>query len=152
MTRGQTVFLFLMICAAVMTGATLGVISNFDIMLHQSQLISDSTAASIDQLPVEPGDNSEIASSVPITVATNDQVSRSNQLMVVTSQEKEEIRGMLRQLGMSEDEQESEFISNFQRSHSLNATGNLDSQTLNLMIKQATYNRASRSAGISSER
>lgn len=152
MTRGQMVFLFLMICTAVMTGATLGVISNFDIILHQSQLISNSTAAAIDHLPNEPGDISETTSSAAMTVANNDQVSRSTQLMVVTTQEKEEIRKMLRQLGMTEDEQESEFISNFQRSHSLSATGNLDSQTLNLMIKQATYSRASLSAGTSPDR
>jgi hypothetical protein len=82
-------------------------------------------------------------------VASYDQVSRSTQLMVVTAQEKEEIRKMMLQLGMSEDEQESDFISKFQRSHNLSITGTLDSQTLNTMIKQVTYNSAARATNSS---
>ena len=66
--------------------------------------------------------------------------------MEITAQEKNEIRKMMQQLGMAEDQPEAEFIMEFQRNHNLQATGILDSQTLNLMIKEATYNKASRSA------
>ena len=157
MTRGQMFFLFLMICAAVITGTTLGIISNFDILLQQSQLVSTSAATASDGLPnleqpPELGDVQEVTSRGSMTVNSNDQGNRSTQLMVVTAQEKEEIRKMLLQLGMSENEQESDFISKFQRSHNLSITGTLDSQTLNVMIKQATYNSAARAASSSSHR
>lgn len=146
MTRGQMIFIFLMICTAVMTGATLGVISNLDVIAQNAELISASAdappALSSDERAATP----ESKSLSPTTVADYEGVSRSTQLMVITAQEKDEIRKMLQQLGMAEDEQESDFILAFQRSNNLTATGNLDSQTLNLMIKQATYNKASRAA------
>ncbi|MGB4304520.1 MAG: hypothetical protein WBJ34_12145 [Syntrophomonadaceae bacterium] len=154
MTRAQMFFLFLMICTAVITGTALGIISNFDILQQQSQLVITSTATASDELPneeqsAEKGDCQEQTSSGSTSVASYDQVSRSTQLMVVTAQEKEEIRKMMLQLGMSEDEQESDFISKFQRSHNLSITGTLDSQTLNTMIKQVTYNSAARATNSS---
>lgn len=145
MMRGHFIFLVLMICSATMIGATLGVASNFDVLAERSQLMSNSAVAAT----VEPFEGfdaiDEKESSAPITVADNDeQVSRSSQTMGYTDQDKEQLRKMLQQLGMAENEQTIDFISNFQRDHSLNATGSLDTATLYMMIEQ-TYNRTSRS-------
>ncbi|NLB17973.1 MAG: hypothetical protein GX825_04420 [Syntrophomonadaceae bacterium] len=143
MTRGHIIFLILMICSATMIGATLGVASNFDVLAERSQMISNSAVA--DEPLDEFGAIDGKESSAPITVAhNNEQVSRSSQTMGYTDQDKEQIRKMLQQLGMAENEQAIDFISNFQRNHSLNATGSLDTETLYLMIEQ-TYNRTSRS-------
>ena len=145
MTRGHFIFLVLMICAATMIGAAMGVASNFDILAERSQLISNSAMAAT----VEPSDEMndvENDSFAPITVIhNNEQVGRSSQLMLVTNQDKAEIRKMLLMLGMTEEEQATDFISNFQRSHSLSPTGSLDAETLKLMIQEATYSNASRS-------
>lgn len=143
MTRGHIIFLVLMICSATMIGATLGVASNFDVLAERSQSNS-AVAATVE--PFEEFDAiDEKESSAPITVAhNNEQVSRSSQTMGYTDQDKEQIRKMLQQLGMAENEQAIDFISNFQRNHSLNATGSLDTETLYLMIEQ-TYNITSRS-------
>jgi len=138
--------MFMMICTAVMTGAALGIISNFDIILQQAEVINAAAAAAAAEPSDEGANAQENESLAPTTVANREQVSRSTQLMIITAQEKEEIRQMMQQLGMTEDEQEADFIKAFQHSHNLQATGTLDSQTLNLMIKQATYNRAYRSA------
>lgn len=146
MTRGQMIFMFMMICTAVMTGAALGIISNFDIILQQAEVINAAAAAAAAEPSDEGANAQENESPAPTTVANREKVSRSTQLMIITAQEKEEIRQMMQQLGMTEDEQEADFIKAFQHSHNLQATGTLDSQTLNLMIKQATYNRAYRSA------
>lgn len=144
MTRGQTIFMFLMICTAVITGATLGVVNNLDIIVQQSNMISASAEAA--QSPDQMADIIDNTSPDPVKVADNESVSRSTQLMVITAQEKDEIKTMLQQLGMTEDEHMTDFIRNFQQTHSLNATGILDSQTLNIMIKQVTYDKASRAA------
>lgn len=145
MTRGQIIFLVMIICSAIVTGTTIGIVSNFDIIAQQAQISLEKNAdgAAADSVPPI-NEYNQVPPADHLTVASNNPVSRSSQLMVVTTEEKEEIRSMLRQLGMSEQQQETEFIREFQQSHSLDATGNLDSQTLNLMIKQATYNKASR--------
>ena len=150
MTRGHIIFLILMICSATMIGATLGVASNFDVLAERSQMISNSAVA--DEPLDEFGAIDGKETSPPITVAHNyEQVSPSSQTMEFTDQDKAEIRKMLQQLGMAENEQAIDFISNFQRSHKLNATGSLDTATLYLMIEQASYNGSSRSTGDSAQ-
>jgi len=155
MTRGQMIFMFIMISTAVITGATLGIISHFPYIIHQSQVIQASTDVPGNtpaNIPFEEKSQAEkrgpdsAALAVPATVSRNEPGNRSVQLMEITAQEKNEIRKMMQQLGMAEDQPEAEFIMEFQRNHNLQATGILDSQTLNLMIKEATYNKASRSA------
>jgi len=138
--------MFIMICTAVMTGAALGIVSNFDTIVQQAELVSAQAYAASETVPDEGIVDQANQSPAPTTVASNDQVSRSTRLLVITAQEKDEIKQMMQQLGMEENQREADFIMDFQRSHNLTPTGNLDSQTLNLMIKQATYNKASHSA------
>lgn len=159
MRPGQVVFMTLIICSALVTGATIGVASNFEyIAAHMKQPVQETAAAPAEDSPPAPAEVSppapaqeptEPADADAVTVASYDSVSRSsNQLMVITAQEKLEITSMLYDLGMSEQENETDFIREFQRSHALDPTGTLDSQTLNTMIKQATIIKASRSTSV----
>ena len=55
---------------------------------------------------------------------------------------------MMLQLGINEDEQESDLSAN-SSVVIINITGTLDFQTLNTMIKQVTYNSAARATSSS---
>lgn len=144
MTRGHLIFLVLMICSATMIGATMGLASNFDTLVERSQFVSNAAVAATVEPAAEKNTGDANESFDPITGIHNiDQVSRSSHLMLVTNQDEEEIRKMLLVLGMANDEQTTDFISNFQRDHGLSATGGLDAETLKLMIQEAAYNIAS---------
>lgn len=137
------IFLILILCSAIVTGTTIGIAANFPLLTQHIQSTTDQAAE------YEPTPSAEQQSADQdagfINVANSEELNRSHQMMVVTSEEKDEIRSMLEQLGMSSDQDEAEFIREFQINNSLSPTGSLDSQTLNMMIKQATLNKASRS-------
>lgn len=143
MQRGQMIFLILMLCSAIVTGTTIGIAANFPLLTQHIQSTADQAAESEPALPAQQQSADREAGS--INIASSEARNRSNQMMVITAEEKNEIRSMLEQLGMSSDQDEAEFIREFQISNSLSPTGSLDSQTLNMMIKQATLNKASRS-------
>lgn len=143
MQRGQMIFLILILCSAIVTGTTIGFAANFPLLTQHIQSTADQAAES-EPAPTA-GQRSDDQDAGSINVASSEELNRSYQMMVVTSDEKNEIRSMLEQLGMSSDQDEAEFIREFQINNSLNPTGSLDSLTLNMMIKQATLNKASRS-------
>lgn len=136
-------FLALVLAAAVITGSTVGIISNFDIIVNNSSIANpsvseqaESTADEKNTADVDSDTNLQDGKSSCYKVTAD-----STELMVISQKEKEQIMVMLQELGMSKDSDYTEFIRNFQQTQSLNPTGNLDSKTLDAIIRQATLKR-----------
>ncbi len=129
MRKEHFIFLILIVAAAVTTGSTIGLASNFDI------LVSNSNPSPV-----------QIAATDNVLETSNEEKSPylENDLMI-SQQEQEQIIEMLKALGMVSTNDYDTFIKDFQAKHSLDPTGNLDSQTLSLIIEEVKYEKASRS-------
>jgi len=124
----HSIFLTLIITAAIITGSTLGVAANFPLILGQNTITPQQPAAvqlSGDTVPVS-GDH----------VAASRSLS-SVDVMVITAAEKKQIVEMLKSLGMADEADLTAFIKAYQERHALDATGLLDSKTLHFIIQEA---------------
>ncbi|MDD2586188.1 MAG: hypothetical protein PHT79_06325 [Syntrophomonadaceae bacterium] len=146
MKKEHFFFLVLVLAAAIVTGSTIGIVNNLDIILEPNHNV----LASSDNLQVEKrvaqNSNSDDVSNISRSTASrnsNIEKTDSTELMLVSQQEQEQIVDMLKYLGMTESADYSEFIRQFQQTHSLNPTGNLDSLTLDTVIRQVTINKVS---------
>jgi len=133
-------FFIFVIASATLIGSTIAVISNMgNIVNHQSATLNDIEVKS---------DKSTDNTTTTNVNANKDTVTETNyELMVVSDLEQQQIDAMLKQLGKTDAQDNSQFISEFQQLNSLPATGTLDSKTLHLIITQVTLNQASRAAG-----
>lgn len=133
-------FFIFVIASATLIGSTIAVISNMgNIVNHQSVALND--------IEVKSEKSTDNATTTNVN-ANKDAVTETNyELMVVSDLEQQQIDAMLKQLGKTDAQDNSQFISEFQQLNSLPATGTLDSKTLHLIITQVTLNQASRAAG-----
>lgn len=149
MKKEYVFFLVLVLAAAIVTGSTIGIVNNLDIILGHNHN-ADNVLASSDNLPIEKrvaqNNNSDDVSNISRSAASrnsNIATPDATELMLVSQQEQEQIVDMLKYLGMPEGADYSEFIRQFQQTHSLKPTGNLDSITLDTVIRQVTINKVS---------
>ena len=158
MKKEYLFFLVLVLAAAVVTGATIGFISNFDyikkhaqedlsqIELSQQQAISQNSndqSDSVKNIGVNPEDKDNYHTNNDVATPSMDQGH-----LILSREEKQQVIDMLISLGAAanDDGDYSTFIRNFQMEKSLPSTGSLDSLTLNAIINELTYQRAAKMA------
>lgn len=157
MKKENMFFLILVLMAAVIAGATLGIVSNFDIIVDRINMMNSEAqvhnaeladgeeamttpAPTAEKTPVAPpaqpsalsGSSSAAGNSAPV----------NSDIMVVTPEEKAQITDMLYQLGMPQGGDYNQFIKEFQQQQNIPATGSLDSRTLRIIINKTTEQKA----------
>lgn len=164
MKKEYLFFLALVLAAAIITGATIGLISNFHYIQKQAQEnISQAESArqqastSNSDKPSNSVKNEAINSGSKAKQNNNDAVktvavvkpatSTTDQgYLVLSGEEKQQVVDMLVSLGATKNGDYSTFIRNFQKDKSLPPTGTLDSYTLNAIIYEVTRQRAAQMA------
>ncbi|MDD2373324.1 MAG: hypothetical protein PHR04_07385 [Syntrophomonadaceae bacterium] len=164
MKREYLFFLVMVLAAAVITGATIGFISNFhhiekQIQENLSQVEPAQQQASApnskkqndniksEAVNPEGKDNNNTANEVKkVAVVPPATTSTEQGYLVLSGEEKQQIVDMLVSLGATKNDDYSTFIRNFQRDKSLPPTGSLDSLTLNAIINEVTRQRAAQIA------
>jgi hypothetical protein len=138
------IFLVLVLAAAIVTGSALAITSNFQAIKtaadQQNQSGSSPNAreavskdaAGTDSASVKPPQNAAVQ-----TASVNSDT--DTEFMVVSPQENAEIAAMLQNLGMTDSR---DSIKQYQQTRGIEATGNLDSITLNSIINDAKIQRA----------
>lgn len=164
MKKEYIFFLILVLAAAIVTGATIGLISNFHYIEKQAQENvsqvdlaqqkastpnSDKQGDSVKNENVNPEgesrhNNDTEAKKVAITQPTAPVTEQG--YLVLSREEKQQIIDMLVSLGATKDGDYGAFIRNFQIEKSLPPTGNLDSLTLHAIINEVTRQRAAQMA------
>lgn len=159
MKKEYLFFLVLVLAAAIVTGATIGLISNFHYITHlnpasssQIEPVNHETATQPSAQPnaefgeaVQPSvqQSSDSGNEVQKIAVVNQPASAGEQgYLVLSGEEKELVVNMLVSLGADRDGDYSEFIRSFQKQKSLTPTGSLDSLTLNAIILEVTRQRA----------
>ena len=164
MKKEYLFFLVMVLAAAVITGATVGFISNFHYIEKQVKENSNQLKPTQPQVSVL---NSDDQSNGVKNKTTNPE-DKGNQItdnqinkvavvrsatpvadqgyLVLSKEEKQQVVDMLDSLGANKDGDYITFIRNFQIEKSLPPTGNLDSLTLNAIINEATRQRAAQTA------
>ncbi|MGS0763605.1 peptidoglycan-binding domain-containing protein [Syntrophomonas curvata] len=160
MKKEYLFFLVMVLAAAVITGATIGFISNFHYIVNQSpastsqaEPVQQDTAASnpdrqndvLKSQPVEPGDigdKNTDSQGRKVAVVKSPTPTSEQGYLILSREEKQQVINMLVSLGANKGGDYSEFIRNFQKEKSLPPTGSLDSLTLNAIILEVTRQRA----------
>lgn len=164
MKKEYLFFLVMVLAAAVITGATIGLISNFHHIEKQVQenlSAAETTRQQVSAPADEPDDpvksetvnpeskenintnNNEVKKVAVVRPATS---STEQGYLVLSGEEKQQVVDMLVSLGATKNGDYSTFIRNFQRAKSLPPTGSLDSLTLNAIINEVTRQRAAQMA------
>jgi len=147
-------FLVMVLMAAVVAGATIGIVSSFDIIVDRINLINSEAqvqnaeiadgeeatgAPAAEKAPAETTVQPAAVQGASVGTATT---STTSDVMVVTAEEKAQITQMLYELGMPEGGDYNQFIKEFQQQQSIPATGSLDSRTLRVIINKTTEQKA----------
>lgn len=132
MKKEYFIFLILIVAAAVVTGSTIAFASNFDVI--NSSLNQTPTANLESQLADVSNDKEDLSDS-----------DDTYEVTVISAGEQEQILRMLKALGLVNGADPEEYIKNFQAQNSLEPTGNLDSETLSLIIEQIKLEKANES-------
>lgn len=156
MRKESLFFLVMVLMAAVIAGATIGIVSSFDIIVdrinimnsevlsHNKELAESEEAANAPASTEEnaPADTQVQPAAVTGTSAGGTSNSTTSDIMVVTAEEKAQITEMLYDLGMPQGGDYNQFIKDFQQRQNLPATGSLDSTTLRVIINKTTELKA----------
>ena len=159
MKKEYLCFLVMVLAAAVITGATIGLISNFHYIEKQVQenqsaaeTPQQQASAPLDE-PNNPIKSETVNSDSKDNINTNNEVktvavvrpatsSTEQGYLVLSREEKQQIIDMLVSLGATKNGDYSTFIRNFQKEKSLPPTGSLDSLTLHAIINEVTRQKA----------
>lgn len=131
-------FLILILAAAIVTGSTLGILTNFKYISQQSKLIQQDKAAGSLNSSYTSFEQSSSNSSQQIVA----QKAVDTTAMVVSSHEQKEIETMLNAVENCNCSDFNDQVRNFQEKHALPITGIMDSQTLNTLINMATIQKS----------
>ena len=146
MKKEYLFFLVFVLAAAIVTGATIGIISNFHYIEKQAKE-NLSQIESAEQQASASNSGEQIDSINNTDNEINNAHVAEQGYMVLSGGEKQQVIDMLVSLGATRDGDYNDFIRNFQRKKSLNPTGSLDSLTLNAIINEVTRQRAAQMAG-----
>lgn len=144
MKRQYAIFLVLIICAAMVGSSTLVIVLNMPIIAQTSQRLQAEAEQSAKSNPATETQTASTQTSRKNTVVA---MESSNQAPTTVSgeftlAEKEQIAQMLNELGMQEKDISADSIKSFQNQNSLSPTGNLDTSTLNEIIRQLALVKA----------
>lgn len=154
--KGNFFFLVFLIAAAVVIGSTVGLISNVNYIVHETEMLKENSSTSnVEEEPVaetetetpdttsQTDSTANIESSVPAAQPSNPTANPDQ--LDIGDDERQLLREMLYSLGMKETDNFNDFVRSFQFKNSLNATGNIDYATLNAIIQQSTMQQVSKS-------
>lgn len=144
MKRQYAFFLVLIICAAMVGSSTLVIVLNMPIIAQTSQRLQAEAEQTAKSNPAAETQTASTQTSRKDTVVA---MESSNQAPSPVSgeftlAEKEQIAQMLNELGMQEKDISADSIKSFQNQNSLSPTGNLDTSTLNEIIRQLALVKA----------
>ncbi|NLW91708.1 MAG: hypothetical protein GXY34_08925 [Syntrophomonadaceae bacterium] len=153
MKKENMFFLIMVLMAAVIAGATMGIVSSFDVIVDRINVMNSEVelhnkalaeAEEADTAATEKAPAENQAQAVAVSGASTGSInySTTSDIMVVTAEEKAQITEMLHQLGMPQGGDYNQFIKDFQQRQNLPATGSLDSCTLRVIINKTTEQKA----------
>lgn len=138
-------FFMFILAAALVTGSTMSIITNFKYISQQSKLQQQQQkslpekADNESTLSVDESNTSKTKSTAAGEILADNGTSSNK--MVISNDEQEEINAMLEAMG-SNDADYTLRIKDFQEKNSLPVTGVMDTETLNLLINKATLQKA----------
>jgi len=144
-------FLILILAAAVITGSTLGMITNFKYISQQSKIrLQENKAVETKAIKLNNSSSPKQTQAVnnePVSTDSAPQQLAANgasdtTIMLVSQTEKDEFDAMLNAVESNHGADYSARIKSFQEKHALPITGVMDSQTLSILINQATLQRS----------
>ncbi|HWP97705.1 MAG TPA: hypothetical protein VN426_12745 [Syntrophomonadaceae bacterium] len=149
MKKEHLVFLILVTIAAIFGGSTLAIATNYTCLAQHAQELqtaqnnnAEEAASSTLTQANKPVDKAQEPQQLAST-ATQSGSPQNGEVMGVTPEEKQQIENMLSSLGKSQSSDYASFITDFQSKHSLNPTGYLDTETLNVIIREVALVKAS---------
>lgn len=163
MKKEYYIFLVLIVAAAVITGSTIGLASNFDLLIRdklipvqqvqaeksQSELLTkeQSSVEQVQIASVELAAENNIDTRATITPITpsrgvSEPAPYFDNDVEINPHDQEQILGLLVALGVISPLNYDKFLEEFQTLHELNPSGHLDASTLNLIIEQFRTGRA----------
>ncbi len=148
MQKGYFFFLILVLASAVILGSTIGLISNVSYIVQHTELLKPQPNEASPDVHADNAIPPAPKPSSPDSLQGEKQPSTSSgnsEYMILSQEEKEQIKQMLLGLGMGENDDLGQFVLEYQKKNSLEATGILDSQTLDAIIRQTTLKEVSRS-------
>ncbi|MBO8158889.1 peptidoglycan-binding domain-containing protein [Thermosyntropha sp.] len=157
MRKEYVLFFSLILAAAIISGTTLSMAANADVIIKNSQLKqSQNLSSNINKKQEEniqekiekntqnqtnTADTSELINTPSRKSFRYIYISDTGKQLPLTEEEKAQVISMLKELGMSDEDEYSQFLKDFQEKHNLPPTGILDSLTLELIINQVQINR-----------
>ncbi|NLU48954.1 MAG: peptidoglycan-binding protein [Syntrophomonadaceae bacterium] len=145
MRKGGTVFLILVVSAAVMAGTTLGLVRNWQYLTTprvQKEPIPEVTESH--PVPSETGTEAPVTRQQFPAVASSETGpltgADQNLSLILTREEVQEINSMLLELGYSSTSL-TEGLKEFQRQNRLIVSGYVDGPTLQALVRQLTLKR-----------
>lgn len=156
MKKEYLFFLVMVLCAAIITGAAIGFVSNFhqivDQLPEESQIESSKQGAAAPAAPepssgvrsesIEPKETTDGNAAKKVAGVNSMTASTEKEYLVLSKEENQQVINMLVSLGATKDSDYSEFIREFQKDQELPSTGSLDSLTLNAIIREVTKQKA----------
>lgn len=147
MQKGHYFYIILMLAAAIVLGSALGLASNFHLIVERANYINeqkqDGTQKTLSEnVPAHTSDAQDPAMNVS---STNPNIDDS--LSELLPSDRIEIEAMLKDLTDNSNDYTTN-LSNFQKNNSLQPTGQLDYETLDLLLKEAKLKRASELASL----
>ena len=166
MKKEYYIFLILIVAAAVITGSTIGLASNFDLIMKNSPLQAEQMQAEqaqsgqtqTEQLSTEhlqiasidkPMEDNSMDTTAELAATPNSPSRGGNSPyfkddLIISPHDRRQILGLLVVLGMIDTNNYDTFLKEFQTQHELNPSGNLDTDTLNHIIEQVRSEKVNR--------
>lgn len=136
MKKEHTIFLTLIVAAAVITGSTFGMLQNLPLIFETSQEIQKVETEKMSETTRVPA-NEDVEAADEEAISTYD----SDPAIIMTAEEERELQQMLDNVSPGESGDYRQQIMNFQKKNMLTVTGVLDTQTLNTIVQQATQQK-----------
>lgn len=148
MQKRHYFFITLMLTLAVIVGSTLGVASNLHLIVERANYINEQNNSKKNDLLSEniSKDNKSVTGS-SIEVSGVYRTNNTDSSTELLPSDQAEIEKMLRTLIESSNDFQTDLI-NYQKNNSLNPTGQLDYETLDLIIQEAKIKRAAELASL----
>ena len=152
--KGNFFFLIFLLAAAVVLGSTVGLISNINYIVHKTEMVKEhSTSSKAEEETVtepeaaspEATPQADTASNLEPSAPTTQSAAIDPNQVDIGDHERQLLKEMLYDLGMSETDDFNDFVRSFQNKNNLKATGNIDYLTLNAIIQQSTMQEVSKS-------
>lgn len=143
MKKEYIVFLILVVCSAMICASTLVITSNLTLIAESAQKAKlaahPETAAESGQTPKATASQVQTTGNrvqaAALVVASTDSKAAA-EVMLITPTEQEQIQNMLASLSASDQGDYKQLLKEFQNKHALNPTGEMDTSTLNEIMRQ----------------